>query len=182
MENVDVSTIEGVTFTRLLSNQDERGTFRKTFPQSSLRNSLDSIAVSINEHAGVIRGIHFQIHPFAEEKLVSCIKGSTFEVIVDLRPSSKTLGKVATFELSEENCLQVHLPEGVAHGYQTLTSHTIVHYCLTSAYSPDHSYSIYPLAELGISWPIKNYSISSRDNNGIRLEEAIFKYSKSLIS
>lgn len=171
--------IEGVQLIETISSVDPRGKFFKFHPDGLLADKLSSVAVSINPREGTIRGLHFQVEPFAEEKIVSCIQGSTFEVIVDIRVDSKTFGKVATFELSQENAKHVYLPKGIAHGFQTLLPETIVHYFLTSEYSAKFSYAIDPLGDLDIDWPIKNYLISEKDGMGVTLDYAARKYSEA---
>ena len=176
---IEISQIQGVKFSSIDKFHDFRGTFIKTSPDDFLEGKEFSIALSLNPKAGTIRGIHFQIEPFAEEKLISCIQGSTFEIIIDLRPDSVTCGQIATFELSEQNNLQVYLPKGIAHGFQTITSNTIVHYCLTSEFSRGASFAINPLDDINIEWPISDYLISDKDSQGISLETAILRYSQS---
>ena len=180
MSHFDLSDIEGVKLIQAFSSSDSRGLFIKLHPENFLHAKLDSVAVSINPKAGTIRGIHFQIEPFAEEKIVTCIQGSTFEVIIDIRPKSKSYAKIATFELSQENANQVYLPKGVAHGFQTLMPDTIVQYFLTSQYSPESSFSIHPFGDLGIEWPLKELSISEKDAQGVSLAYAAQKYAESL--
>ena len=173
--------ISGVSLTTSHNSRDSRGNFIKYTPDNFFVESLDSVAVSINPQVGTIRGIHFQVAPFAEEKIISCIQGSSFEVIIDLRPDSPTYGQTSTFELSEENFLQVYLPIGVAHGFQTLMPNTIIHYCLTSKYSPLNSYSINPIGDIEISWPMKDTRISEKDRLGMSFGEAAQVYADSLI-
>ena len=180
VSSIDFSNIEGVKLVQAVSSSDSRGRFIKFHPENFLHDKLESVAVSINPKVGTIRGIHFQIEPFAEEKIVTCIQGSTFEIIIDIRPGSKSFGKIATFELSQENANQVYLPKGVAHGFQTLMSNTIVQYFLTSQYSPESSYSIDPFGELGIDWPLKERSVSEKDAQGVSLTYAAEKYAESL--
>jgi dTDP-4-dehydrorhamnose 3,5-epimerase len=180
MSYFDVSGIEGVRLTKLSSVSDSRGSFIKFEPALQLHGNLDSVAFSINPKAGTIRGIHFQIEPYAEEKIVTCARGSIFDVIIDIRPDSKSLGRIATFELSRSNGMQAYLPKGIAHGFQTLTQDTIVHYCLTSKYSSESSYSINPFSNLGIAWPIHDFLISKKDEAGISLASATQQYAKSL--
>lgn len=143
---------------------------------------MDSIAISINPRVGTIRGIHFQIAPYAEEKIVACIQGSVFDVIVDIRPGSKTYGKYATFELNATDRLQVYLPTGIAHGFQTLQPDTIMQYCLGAKYSPEFAFSMDPFGELKIDWPLKEFLISDKDANGLSFSIAAEKYAKSLES
>ncbi len=180
MTFISVAEIEGVKLIEAICSTDSRGSFIKFNPDNFLSDKSHSVAVSINPKAGTIRGLHFQVEPFAEEKIISCIQGSIFEVIVDVRPHSRSFGKVATFELSQESAKHVYLPKGIAHGFQTLLPDTIVHYFLTSQYSPESSYSIDPLGDLNINWPIRELIISEKDTKGVSLEYAAQKYSDSL--
>ena len=179
MPTFDVSQIEGVKFTNFEYSSDSRGKFVKYNPNEFLESKLTTVATSFNPIAGTIRGIHLQVEPYAEEKKVSCVQGSTFEVIIDLRPTSVSFGKIATFELSQENGLQVYLPKGIAHGFQTLSANTIVQYCLTSGYSLESSYSIDPFGELKIPWPIGEFLMSERDACGVSFLYAAEKYAES---
>ena len=101
---------------------------------------------------------------------------------VDLRPNSETFGMWASFELSAKNALQLYLPKGIAHGFQTLEPNSIVHYTLSSSYSPEFSFAIDPFGDLGIDWPVEVKSISERDIVGISLSAAGKKYTDSLKS
>lgn len=175
-----VGCIDGVMIKQLKPAIDARGSFTKFHPFIELSNQLDSIAISFTAKAGTIRGLHFQVEPFAEEKLVTCLQGSIFDVIVDLRPNSITFGKWASLELSMENSQQAYLPRGVAHGFQTLAPDSIVHYCLSDSYSAESSYAINPFGDLGITWPLEEYSIAERDEHGIEFSIAAQKYAQSL--
>jgi dTDP-4-dehydrorhamnose 3,5-epimerase len=172
--------IEGVKFSQIVSSSDSRGEFLKVQPEIFMQSKLGSVAVSNNPKAGTIRGIHLQIEPFAEEKIITCIQGSTFEVIIDLRPNSESFGNIATFELSRRLGNQVYLPKGIAHGFQTLMPDTILQYVLTSEYSPEHSYSIDPFGDLGIDWPLRELSLSKKDSLGVSFSYAAKKYADSL--
>ena len=180
--NIPAAEIEGVRVTKSKSASDSRGTFIKIQPSLEFQDGLGSIAASINPKVGTIRGLHFQIAPYAEEKIVTCIQGSIFDVIVDIRPESKTFGNCATFELNAENGIQVYLPKGIAHGFQTLKPVTIIQYCLGATYSPESAYSIDPFGELGINWPVKDFSISDKDTGGLSFAAAAKKYAQSLES
>ena len=177
-----VSEIDGIRISHTKSVTDARGTFIKFHPSRELENSLDSVALSFNPNLGTIRGLHFQVEPFAEEKLVTCVQGLIFEVVVDLRPNSRTFGKWTSFELSAANGLQAFLPKGIAHGFQTLLPDSIIHYSLSSTYSPEFSYAIDPFGDLGIEWPLKAYTLSERDAKGISVAIAGKKYAESLKS
>ena len=180
MSKVCFSEIEGVRMIDVSSYVDSRGSFIKFHPLDSLFEKLNSVAVSVNPKRGTIRGLHFQIEPFAEEKMISCIQGSVLEVLVDIRPHSESFGKFATFELSQDSKKQVYVPKGIAHGFQTLSPNTILHYFLTSEYSSECSYSIDPLGDLNIDWPISDCLLSEKDASGVSMEYAAEKYSNSL--
>ena len=180
MLKVDISEIEGISVFQGKSSNDSRGSFVKFSQENVLSEKLTYVAVSKNPKVGTIRGLHFQVEPYAEEKIVSCIQGSTFEVIVDIRPNSRSYGRLATFELSQENGKQVYLPKGIAHGFQTLLPETIVHYCLTSEYSMESAYTIHPLGDLNIAWPVKEMLLSKKDLNGTSFENAVKEYARSL--
>ena len=182
MINISAAEIEGVRVTESKSASDSRGTFIKIQPSLEFQNGLDSVAVSINPRVGTIRGLHFQVAPYAEEKIVTCVQGSLFDVIVDIRPKSKTFGKYATFELSAKNRIQVYLPMGIAHGFQTLQRDTIIQYCLSTSYSLEFAFSIDPLGELEINWPLKEFFISEKDASGLSFTMAAYKYAQSLES
>jgi dTDP-4-dehydrorhamnose 3,5-epimerase len=160
---------------------DSRGTFIKFQPANEIKEGLDSVALSLNPKIGTLRGMHFQLEPFAEEKLVTCIQGSIFDVAVDLRPNSITLGKWVSFDLSATNALQIYLPKGIAHGFQTLSPNSIVHYSIRGVYAPELSCAINPLGDLNITWPIKEILISERDAGGITLVSAAKKFAESLL-
>ena len=175
-----IPEIDGVRITQTKSVSDTRGTFIKFHPSQEFEDTLDSVALSFNPKSGTIRGLHFQVEPFAEEKLVACIQGSIFDVIVDLRPSSRSFGKWSSFELSAANALQVYLPKGIAHGFQTLVPDSIIHYSLGTGFSPESSYSIDPFGDLAIDWPLKEISISEKDSRGESFAIAAQKYAESL--
>ncbi len=180
MSRIDISDIEGVKLVDPVTHYDLRGSFTKYHPKRYLHENLSSIAISHNPKVGTIRGIHLQIEPFAEEKLVSCIQGSIFDVLVDLRPNSKSFGKFAAIELNQENNLQVFLPKGIAHGFQSLSPNSIVQYILTSEHSPACSISINPFGNLEIDWPVTDFTISEKDSLGVSLMYAAKKYADSL--
>ncbi len=182
MISIPAGEIEGIRVTESNSSFDSRGTFIKIQPLLEFQEGVDSFAASINPRAGTIRGLHFQIAPYAEEKIITCIQGSIFDVIVDIRPESKTFGKCATFELNAKNGIQVYLPTGIAHGFQTLHPDTIIQYCLSATYSPESAYSIDPFGELDINWPLKEFSISEKDASGLSFSTAAAKYARSLES
>jgi len=175
-----VPEIDGVRIEQVKQSVDKRGSFIKFHPVVEFESNLDSVALSFNPQSGTIRGLHFQVEPFAEEKLITCLWGSMFEVIADLRPDSPTFGKWSSFELSADNRLQAYLPKGIAHGFQTLVPDSIIHYCLSSSYSPEFSYTINPFSSMRIDWPLEPKSVSERDAGGLELSVAAEIYAKSL--
>lgn len=177
-----VEQIDGIEFIQLKPVTDSRGSFLKFHPLQELKQSLDSVALSFNPKQGTVRGLHFQVEPFAEEKLISCVQGSIFDVALDLRMNSKTFGKWTSFDLNSENALQVFMPKGIAHGFQTLSPNSIVHYCLSSSYSPEFSYAINPFGDLGIEWPVKTFLVSEKDSAGISFSVAAKKYADSIMA
>ena len=182
MKTCQVPEIEGVRIAEAKSVTDARGTFIKFHPLKDLESSLGSVALSINPYRGTVRGLHFQSEPFAEEKLITCIQGSIFDVVVDLRPKSSTFGKWTSIELSAANALQIYLPKGIAHGFQSLVADSIIHYSLSSTYAPEYSYAINPFGDLSIKWPIEVHMASERDVGGLSLADAGQKYAESLKS
>ncbi len=180
MRALNLSEIQGVRLVQAISNQDLRGQFIKLHPHNLLTTKIDSIAISLNPTVGTIRGLHFQVEPYAEEKIVSCIRGATCEVILDIRPNSKSFGRFATFQLSEEIPEQLYLPKGIAHGFQTLLPNTVIHYILTSQYSQNSSFSIDSFSLAEFNWPIDDFTISEKDRNGISVREAAQKYAASI--
>ena len=180
MTSTRVTEVDGVRISQIQSVSDNRGAFFKFHPLSEINNPPDSIAFSSNPNTGTLRGLHFQVNPFAEEKLITCIQGAVYDVIVDLRPSSRTFGKWTSFELSGTNLLQIYLPKGIAHGFQTLEPNSIVHYCLSASYAPEHSYVINPYGDLDISWPLETIHVSDKDKNGLTFFAGAQKYAESL--
>jgi dTDP-4-dehydrorhamnose 3,5-epimerase len=180
MNQTKLSNIEGVKTLQAKCHSDNRGTFKKFARFTELSQSFSYTAVSINPELATIRGLHFQLEPYAEEKLVSCISGTIHDVIVDLRPDSATYGYWAAVELSSGNSTQLFIPKGVAHGYQTLTNDTIVQYILTSEYSSLNSYSIDPLGDIDISWPLTPGQIGVKDAAGLNFASASAIYHHSL--
>jgi dTDP-4-dehydrorhamnose 3,5-epimerase len=179
MNSVEFSEIPGVKILKAKRIYDERGFFEKPFDKASfdsmkLNTQLDSIAISSNTLAGTLRGMHFQSFPFAEEKLVVCISGSIFDVVVDLRIDSPTYRKWAAISLNNADERLLYLPAGVAHGYQTLEDDSVVLYGITSAYEPANAFTLhFSDSTLNIAWPIPISAISKKDTLGVSLEDAL---------
>lgn len=180
MKNNYVDSIDGVRIFPVNSFLDARGTFIKFGATFNFKDSLSSIALSFNPTKGTLRGMHFQIEPSAEEKIVTCVQGSIFDVIVDLRPNSRTLGKWTSIEMSAREIKQIYIPKGLAHGFQTLEADSIVHYELSSTYSEEYSFAINPLEGINIEWPLKPVLVSAKDSNGMDISSAKDRYAESI--
>lgn len=160
---------------------DNRGYFATTFAipdfeAHGLNAIIKQTSSSFNNKKGTVRGMHFQVDPYVETKLVRCVKGAIYDVIVDLRPDSPTYKKWLGFELSAENMLMYYIPQGFAHGYQTLTDDAEVHYMLGQVYSPQHARGIkHDDPEIGIKWPLPLTVISERDAGLPTLKELMEK-------
>jgi dTDP-4-dehydrorhamnose 3,5-epimerase len=149
---------------------DERGFFARTWSRSEfaargLDPDLSECAISFNHRSGTLRGLHYQVVPFEETKLVRCTAGAIYDVIVDLRADSQTRGAWQAFELSAANRRLLYVPKGFAHGFQTIADNTEVHYQLTGHYAPSHARGVrWDDPALGVEWPAVSQRImSSRD-------------------
>lgn len=149
--------------------EDERGFFarifcRHEFEEHGLNPDLSQCNISFNKQRGTLRGMHYQIAPYAEVKLVRCTAGAIFDVIIDLRPDSPTFKQWFTQELTHENRLQIYIPEGFAHGFQTLADNSEVFYQHSVFHSPDHERGLrFDDPSFKIKWPLDVSSISERD-------------------
>lgn len=156
---------------------DERGYFTRTFCQNefkqiAFKKNIVQINQSYNKERGTIRGLHFQLPPFSEYKLIRCIHGSVFDVAVDLRKSSSTFLQYFSLELNSNNMLSILIPEGFAHGFQTLEDNSILLYHHTEFYTPGYDTGIrYDDPRLKISWPLAPKNLSPRDLSHHFIEE-----------
>jgi dTDP-4-dehydrorhamnose 3,5-epimerase len=154
---------------------DARGSFTEVFQLRELaargwRGSFVRSALSHNYQRGTLRGMHFQRAPHSEAKLVMCVRGSVFDVVADVRPDSPTFGKWAAYTLTPDNRLALFLPEGVAHGYQTLEDDTTVYYQMGDYYSPQLGDGIcWNDPTLAIEWPLPPSALSDQDQRWGRL-------------
>ncbi len=151
--------------------EDHRGFFARTwcqqeFESHGLNSKLLQCSISFNKKKGTLRGMHFQVAPFEETKLVRCTKGEIFDVIIDLRPDSETFKKHFSVILNEDNRLMLYIPGGFAHGFQTMADNTEVFYQMSQLYSPEHSGGVrWNDPAFGIEWPTDERIIIDRDLN-----------------
>jgi dTDP-4-dehydrorhamnose 3,5-epimerase len=163
--------LEGAFTIDLEKREDDRGFFARLFCENEFDNvGLDRNIVQINnslsKDKGTLRGIHYQLSPKAETKIVRCIKGSLFDVIVDLRPGSKTFLKWFGATLSAENRTMMFVPKGFGHAFLTLEENTEAFYMVTEFYSPENERGMrWNDPKIGIEWPITPIIISEKDMN-----------------
>jgi dTDP-4-dehydrorhamnose 3,5-epimerase len=173
---INISDISGVKYVPYKKVLDERGKFSKFYETGVLNDfaiEIKSVAISDNDKRGTVRGLHFQTSPFEESKIVACLSGTVFDVIVDLRPTSKTYRKWACVELSEQDSMCLFLPHKIAHGFQTLEEECSLLYLLSEIYSPKNSYSLNVKdQDLQIDWPLAISNLSDKDLAGISLQES----------
>lgn len=150
---------------------DKRGAFQRLYCESELRafgvlDPIKQINHSRSALAGIVRGLHFQLPPYEEQKIIFCTAGSVYDVALDLRKESATYLKCHTINLSYKRPISIVIPRGFAHGYQSLTSDCELIYLHTESHHPSHEAGINPFdVELDINWPMNAPYISPRDAN-----------------
>jgi dTDP-4-dehydrorhamnose 3,5-epimerase len=161
--------LSGAYLIHLDPRVDARGTFARAFcarefAEQGLTSSFVQANISTNVKAGTLRGLHFQHAPKSEVKLVQCVKGSVYDVVVDARRESETYLRWAGVELSEDNGVMIYVPAGFAHGYQTLTDAANVLYLVSEFYTPELEGGLrYDDPKLAIGWPRAVSDISEKD-------------------
>ena len=174
--------LKGVYEITLKPHIDERGFFMRTYDETIFSNTeINRNWVQENhsrsERKGILRGLHLQLPPYAETKLVRCIRGAVLDVFVDLRKASLTFGKWDSIELSEANKKMVLIPQGFAHGFCTLTEKSEVLYKVDNFYSTDHELGIiWNDKLLRIDWHIENPILSEKDQRNITFSNFKKKY------
>jgi len=161
--------IEGVFIIIQEPRDDDRGYFARIFAKEELKKYGISFNIvhgnrSLTKEKGMIRGMHYQKYPKQENKIVQCIKGSIFDVALDMRKHSRTYGKWVGEILSEENKKMMLVPKGFAHGFQSLEKNCLVEYFVTQYYSPGYEVGVrWNDPAFRISWPIKKAILSNKD-------------------
>lgn len=161
--------LAGAWVIALERHEDDRGYFARSFCEAEfaahgLDPHISQCNLSFNLRRGTLRGLHYQRPPHAEAKLVRVFQGAIYDVIVDLRPGSATFGRWEAVELTAENGLALYVPEGFAHGFQTLTDGALVAYQMSTPYQPESGAGLaWNTPWLGIPWPVAEPVLSERD-------------------
>ncbi|MDH0126154.1 dTDP-4-dehydrorhamnose 3,5-epimerase [Brucella intermedia GD04153] len=164
-------SLEGVLEISPRKFGDDRGFFSETYNAKSFAEAGINLTFVQDNHSysaakGVVRGLHYQLPPFAQDKLLRVIRGAILDVAVDIRKSSPTFGKWVAQEVSAEKWNQILVPKGFAHGFMTLVENTEVIYKVTNYYSPEHDRSIrFDDPAIGIDWPIVSSGVQLSDKD-----------------
>lgn len=163
--------LPGAFLIQLETRGDDRGWFARFFcqreyDQHGLCRDIVQVNNSFSKYKGTLRGMHYQLAPKAEDKIVRCLRGALLDVIVDLRPNSPTFLRHFAAELTAENRHMLFVPKGFAHGFLTLADDTEAFYLVTEYYSPQHERGLrYNDPKLGVRWPFEPAVISDKDRN-----------------
>ncbi len=163
--------IKGAYLVDLERRGDDRGFFARFFCErefgaQGLATRFVQINNSLTAQRGTLRGMHYQLAPKAETKVVRCVRGSLHDVVLDLRPGSPTFGKSFGAELSAENRRMMYVPKGCAHGFVTLTDDAEAVYLVDEFYSPEHERGVrWNDPRFSIPWPIEPKVLSDKDRN-----------------
>ncbi len=161
--------LKGVFIIDLDPIQDDRGFFarcwcKKEFEKHGLNPNLSQCNLSVNNKRGTLRGLHYQLAPFQEIKLVRCTRGSIYDVVVDMRLDSETYQEWISVELSADNRRMLYVPEGFAHGYQTLEDNSEIFYQVSECYHPECEIGVrWDDPVIGTTWPEADRIISAKD-------------------
>ena len=161
--------LKGAYTIELEKRGDDRGFFarffcEKEFAKAGLETHFPQINNSLTEKKGTLRGLHYQLPPAAEVKIVRCLKGALYDVILDIRPDSPTFSQWFGAELNEDNRLMMVVPHGVAHGFVTLHDHTEALYLVSAFYAPEQERGIrYNDPRFAINWPTTPVDVSKKD-------------------
>jgi dTDP-4-dehydrorhamnose 3,5-epimerase len=171
MMRFDETKLTGAWLIEPLPARDHRGSFARTFcarefATHRLVTDFVQHSTSLSLTRGTLRGMHFQRAPHGEVKVVSCLKGALWDVIIDLRPGSLTYRCWQGFELTGENRRQLYVPEGFAHGFQTLCDDTEASYLISAFYAPEAATGVrYDDPAFTIDWPLPVTVISEKDRS-----------------
>jgi dTDP-4-dehydrorhamnose 3,5-epimerase len=179
--NIQELAIKGAFVAESRLFTDERGFFREWFKSEEIKNAtgrafgIEQANISLSSK-GTLRGIHYSIAPRGQAKWITCVSGSIKDVIVDIRPDSKSFGKWIEVELRGDSGLAVFISEGLGHGFIALEDKTAVAYLVSTPFSPTDEFEINPLDErIGIKWGVdlSSLKISDKDKNAPTLAERL---------
>lgn len=176
--NIEEFGTDGPVIFESVKSEDARGNFSKHVIPTAFFEPITSISFcsSLNSAAYTLRGLHMQLEPSKEAKVVSCQSGAVFDVVVDLRVDSATLGYWSSVKLTPENGKALYIPAGFAHGFQTLEDSSQITYLINGSYSPKDAITVDPFdSSLGIDWPRRNCVISDSDRAGPSLNDVVLR-------
>lgn len=162
-------SVQGAYLVDIERMEDKRGVFARTFcsrefASHGLDPNLVQCSLSFNHLKGTLRGMHYQIKPYEENKLVRCTMGAVFDVMVDLRPDSPTFLKWTSAELTTDNHRALYIPKGCAHGFMSLEDNSEILYQISEFWSPEHGRGVrWNDPAFGIHWPMQPTVIAPRD-------------------
>jgi len=166
------TTVKGAYVIDIEKRRDDRGFFarawcKKEFEERGLNSAPVQMNIAYSRNAGTVRGLHYQMPPYGESKLIRCIRGAIYDVIVDLRQDAPSYMRWTGVVLTEDEYKMVYVPEGCAHGYQTLAEDSVVLYQVSQYYKPESERGIrYDDPAFNIKWPIaENLVVSEKDRN-----------------
>jgi dTDP-4-dehydrorhamnose 3,5-epimerase len=163
--------IDGAFLSKDTAFKDVRGVFTETWERNSFSKTgiefrPDNSCFAYNEKTGTLRGLHYQAEPNSQAKIVSCMSGKIYDVMIDLRPRSSTFLKWQAIELLAFDGQSVYIPKGCAHGYLTLQPNTVVSYLIEGDYNPQAAKAVrWNDSAFSITWPIADPVISGKDLN-----------------
>lgn len=164
-----LSKLGGVLLIEPEAHRDDRGVFSEVynkarFSAQGIYFQVEQVNVSMSLRAGTVRGLHYQEEPHAQQKIVRCLAGEVFDVVVDLRPESRTYRKHVSFKLTAGSFSSVFVPVGCAHGYQALKDFAEIQYLVDAPWNKDAERGIHPEdPALGIKWPLPVMNLHPRD-------------------
>lgn len=179
MVDVETTEIAEIKIVRPKRHGDDRGFFSEWYNRKALSAQgiaadfiQDNLALSVRK--GTVRGLHFQSPPFAQTKLVGCVRGAVFDVAVDIRRGSPNFGRHVAVELSAANGWQLFIPAGFAHGYCTLEENSVLFYKVDAGYSPQHDAGVlWQDPDINVAWPVTQDAVqlSKKDMTLPRLKD-----------
>jgi dTDP-4-dehydrorhamnose 3,5-epimerase len=169
---VEPLSLRGLAVLRGVRHEDDRGFLRKVLVadvarQHGIEVRAEEVVTTTNSLAGTVRGMHYQVAPHEETKTLWVTSGRLFDVLVDIRPDEPTYGEWVSVDLASDDDVALHIPAGVAHGYQALEDDTSLTYLIGAGYSPAHARTLrWDDPTVGVTWPLTVSRVSDRDREG----------------